>query len=271
VTDFSSLQDDLKLLQAAGAEAASIAMRHFNTKLDVRWKDGLSPVTNADIEVDDYLRNFLTAARPDYGWLSEETADSPDRLAARRTFVVDPIDGTRAFMAGKDVWCVSIAIVENSRSVAACLNCPVRGEEYTALPGSGARMNGIAMKRLEKQPLIRMSAAKPILAALPEAFAAKCAFQPTVPSLAYRIALIAAGVLDATIVKPDSHDWDIAASELILRECGGALLDLNGNTPLFARENPAHGVLIAASNPVASSLLHAAKHVVSHLSPAMAS
>jgi myo-inositol-1(or 4)-monophosphatase len=271
VTDFSSLQDDLELLQAAGAKAASIAMRHFNTKLDVRWKDGLSPVTNADIEVDDYLKAFLTAARPDYGWLSEETADSPDRLNARRTFVVDPIDGTRAFMAGKDVWCVSIAIVENNRSVAAYLNCPVRGEEYTCLPGAGARMNGIPLKRLEKQPLIRMSAAKPILAALPQAFAARCAFHPTVPSLAYRIAMIAAGALDATIVKPDSHDWDLAASELILRECGGALLDLAGNTPMFAAENPAHSVLIAASNPVVGSLLDAAKYAASRLSPAMVS
>jgi myo-inositol-1(or 4)-monophosphatase len=270
VTDLPSLQDDLDLLQAAGAEAASIAMRHFNTKLDVRWKDGLSPVTNADMEVDDYLRNFLTAARPDYGWLSEETADSPERLSARRTFVVDPIDGTRAFMAGKDVWCVSIAIVEGGRSVAAYLNCPVRGEAYTALPGAGARMNGQPMKRLEKQPLIRISAAKPILAALPQAFAAQCAFQPTVPSLAYRIALIAAGVLDATIVKPDSHDWDLAASELILRECGGQLLDLSGKTPMFATENPSHGVLVAASGQAVRALLDAAKHVVSHLSPAMA-
>jgi myo-inositol-1(or 4)-monophosphatase len=271
VTDLPSLQDDLDLLQAAGAEAAAIAMRHFNTKLDVRWKDGMSPVTNADMEVDDYLRNFLTAARPHYGWLSEETADSSARLSARRTFVVDPIDGTRAFMAGKDVWCVSIAIVENNRSVTGYLNSPARGEEFTALPGTGARLNGQPMRRLEKQPLIRISAAKPILAALPQAFAAQCAFQPTVPSLAYRIAMIAAGALDATIVKPNSHDWDLAASELILRECGGALLDLSGNAPLFATENPAHGVLVAAGNLAAGPLLDAAKFAASRLSPAMAS
>jgi myo-inositol-1(or 4)-monophosphatase len=271
VIDLTSLQDDLTLIQTAGAKAGAIAMRHFNTKLDVRWKDGLSPVTNADMEVDDYLKSFLTAARPDYGWLSEETADSPERLNARRTFVVDPIDGTRAFMAGKDVWCVSIAIVENGRSVAGYLNCPARREEYAALPGAGARMNGRLMNQINQPPLIRMSAAKPILAALPPAFAAQCAFQPSVPSLAYRIAMIAAGGLDATIVKPDSHDWDLAACELILRECGGAVLDLAGNTPFFASQNPAHGVLIAASNPVAASLLDAAKYAASRLSPAMAS
>ena len=71
-------------------------------------------------------RETLLAARPDYGWLSEETADSSARLSARRTFVVDPIDGTRAFIAGKDVWCVSIAIVEQNRSIVGYLNCPVR-------------------------------------------------------------------------------------------------------------------------------------------------
>jgi myo-inositol-1(or 4)-monophosphatase len=271
VTDLPFLQDDLHLLRFAGAKAAAIAMSHFNTKLEVEWKDGSSPVTKADFEVDDYLKKTLLAARPDYGWLSEETADSPERLSARRTFVVDPIDGTRAFIAGKDVWCVSIAIVEDGRSVAGYLNCPVRGEEYTALPGGGARLNGGPMKRLEKQPLIRLSGPKPVLAALPAAFAAKCDFQPNVPSLAYRIAMIAAGALDGTIVKPNSHDWDLAASELILRECGGALLDLAGNAPRFATQNPVHGVLVAGSEPVMHGLLDAAKYVASALSPAMAS
>jgi myo-inositol-1(or 4)-monophosphatase len=271
VTDLSSLQEDLDLLRTAGAKAAAIAMRHFNTKLDVRWKDGLSPVTDADLEVDDYLKKTLLAARPHYGWLSEETADSPERLSARRTFVVDPIDGTRAFIAGKDVWCVSIAIVENNRSVAGYLNCPVRSEEYAVTEGGGAFLNGRPMSKLEDNHPIRISGPKPMLAALPAAFAARCAFQPNVPSLAYRIAMIAAGEFDGTIVKPNSHDWDLAASELILRECGGALVDLEGKAPPFATANPAHGALVAASNPAMNSLLAAAKFVAANLSPAMAS
>ena len=271
VTDLSSLQDDLDLLRFAGAQAAAVAMRHFNTKLDVRWKDGLSPVTNADMEVDDYLKATLLAARPAYGWLSEETADSPERLSARRTFVVDPIDGTRAFIAGKDVWCVSIAIVENHRSAAGYLNCPVRREVFSAVEGEGARLNGRPMAKLQLRQPIRLSGPKPLLAALPAAFAARCAFQPNVPSLAYRIAMIAAGALDGTIVKPNSHDWDLAASELILRECGGALHDLNGTTPHFATANPAHGALIAGNGDVMPALLQAAKIAAAALSPSMAS
>ena len=246
-------------------------MRHFNTKLDVQWKDGSSPVTKADMEVDEYLKQTLLAARPAYGWLSEETADTPARLSARRTFVVDPIDGTRAFIAGKDVWCVSIAIVENHRSVTGYLNCPVRREEYVSTKGGGAFLNGAPMRMLENHQPIRISGQKPMLAALPPAFAAKCGFQPNVPSLAYRLALIAAGELDATIVKPNSHDWDLAAAELILRECGGALLDLDGHAPLFATQNPAHGALVAGPNPAASGLLAAANYIASNLSPAMAS
>ena len=271
MTDLPTLQDDLDLLQAAGAQAAAIAMGHFNTNIDVHWKDGLSPVTKADMEVDDYLKKTLLAARPAYGWLSEETADLPERLSARRTFVVDPIDGTRAFIAGKDVWCVSIAIVESSRSVAGYLNCPVRKEEFTAIAGGGARLNGKPMAKLAKHHPIRLSGAKPLLAALPAAFAAKCAFQPNVPSLAYRIAMIAAGALDGTIVKPNSHDWDLAASELILRECGGGLHDLQGKTPPFATANPAHGGLVAGSGEVLKALVDAAKFAASALSPAMAS
>jgi myo-inositol-1(or 4)-monophosphatase len=270
VTDLPSLQDDLDLLRFAGAKAAAIAMGHFNTKLDVQWKDGLSPVTKADMEVDDYLRQTLLAVRPDYGWLSEETADSSARLSARRTFVVDPIDGTRAFIAGKDVWCVSIAIVENHRSVVGYLNCPVRKEEYASTLGGGAFLNGAPMRMLEVHQPIRLSGPKPMLAALPADFAARCAFQPNVPSLAYRIAMIAAGVLDGTIVKPNSHDWDLAAAELILRECGGSLVDLEGSSPLFATENPSHGVLAAGSDPAMGGLLDAARHLVLNLSPALA-
>jgi myo-inositol-1(or 4)-monophosphatase len=98
--------DDLDLIAEAARQAGRIAMQYFRRSPEVWWKEGNSPVTEGDFAVDRYLRETLLAARPDYGWLSEETADSPDRLSARRTFVVDPIDGTRSFMAGRSSWCV---------------------------------------------------------------------------------------------------------------------------------------------------------------------
>ena len=93
-------------------------------------KGGTSPVSEADYAVDRYLRETLTAARPAYGWLSEETADSAGRLAASRTFVVDPIDGTRAFLDGRSTWCVSIAVVEDGHPLAGVLDCPATGEIF---------------------------------------------------------------------------------------------------------------------------------------------
>ena len=113
-------------------------MGFFKRDQEVWLKGGQSPVSEADFAVDAFLRDTLTAARPDYGWLSEETADLPGRLAARRTFVVDPIDGTRAFLEGKSTWCVSVAVVEAGRPLAGVLECPARAETYQAELGCGA-------------------------------------------------------------------------------------------------------------------------------------
>ena len=95
---------DLALIRNAARQAGLIALGFFNQSPEVWMKGGTSPVSEADYAVDRFLREALTAARPDYGWLSEETADSSERLGLRRTFVVDPIDGTRAFLDGGTMW-----------------------------------------------------------------------------------------------------------------------------------------------------------------------
>ena len=138
------------------AEAGRIAMRFFRQRPEVWMKAGSSPVSEADYAVDRFLRETLLAARPHYGWLSEETADSGSRLSARRTFVVDPIDGTRGFLEGRDIWCVSAAVVENGRPLAGVLEVPARQETYTALPGRGAFKNGarIMVRPSNGQPSI---------------------------------------------------------------------------------------------------------------------
>ncbi len=141
----TSPADDLKLILEAAREAGEIALSYYRRDPEVWFKEGNSPVSAADLAVDRFLRDKLLAARPDYGWLSEETADQPDRLKAQRTFVVDPIDGTRAFIGGKDIWCVSIAVVENGRTIAGVLDCPARREVFTAAAGQGAFANGSAI------------------------------------------------------------------------------------------------------------------------------
>lgn len=246
--------EDLQLLRDAAREAGLIAMQYFNNNPQVWMKGGTSPVSEADHAADKYLRETLLAARPDYGWLSEETVDDPVRLIARRTFVVDPIDGTRGFLEGLPTWCVSVAVVENGRTLAGVLDCPAKGEIYWALPGEGAFLNG---KRISVRPpaeTAEIAGPKPMIDLLPAKWHKRLKRVPYIPSLAYRLAMIAGGQLDATFVRANAHDWDIAAADLILREAGGAVLDRHGRAPLYAGEVIRHGPLAAGSGELLAVL-----------------
>lgn len=239
--------DDLALLLDAARKAGAIAMRYFNQNPEVWMKTGQSPVSEADYAVDTFLRETLTAARPGYGWLSEETADSEARLSARRTFVVDPIDGTRGFLDGSDNWCISIAVVEAGKSIAGVLDCPARGEIFEAMPGHGARKNGVRISVRRQGAELEIGGPKPYFDALPEEWRERAHRFQHVPSLAYRLALIAEGKLDATFVKPNAHDWDIAAADLILREAGGRLVDAAGEAPSYGGAVTVHDALVGGS------------------------
>lgn len=245
--DNPDLKAELDLLRKAATEAGRIAMGFFRQSPEVWFKGGNSPVSEADYAADHYLRETLTAARPDYGWLSEETADNPDRLGARRTFVVDPIDGTRGFVEGRTAWCVSVAVVEDGRSLAGVLECPARNETYWAVKGGGAFLNGQPLKVREPGERMRIAGPKPMIDRMPVDWQERLDREAYIPSLAYRVAMIANGVLDATFVKPNAHDWDIAAAELILTEAGGKLLDRDGSRLAFAGSDIVHGALMAGS------------------------
>lgn len=245
---------DLALIREAATEAGRIAMGYFRKSPDVWLKDGRSPVSEADVAVDRFLREELTGARPDYGWLSEETADTPGRLAARRTFVVDPIDGTRAFVEGRSTWCVSVAVVEDGIAIAGVLDCPARGEVFWSRAGAGAFLDGepIRVYSGERAPLV--GGAKALIEQVPQPLRGRLVATPYVPSLAYRIAMLASGKLDASFVKGNSHDWDLAAADLILREAGGRILDERGRQPRYAEPVVSHGALVAGSGPLLEEL-----------------
>ncbi|WP_315920537.1 3'(2'),5'-bisphosphate nucleotidase CysQ [Mesorhizobium sp. SP-1A] len=247
--------EELSLLREAGRAAGAIAMRYFGKEPQVWMKAGTSPVSEADYAADTYLRETLLAARPAYGWLSEETADHPARLSARRTFVVDPIDGTRGFLAGSDAWCVSVAIVEDGRSVAGVLECPARGETYWATAGGGAFRNDEPIRVRAPGEILDVAGPKPMFDRMPEPWQSRFRRVAYSPSLAVRLALIAGGELDASFVKPNAHDWDIAAAELILIEAGGRLLDRFGRIPAFAGEDIRHGALAAGSGELLDAMV----------------
>lgn len=253
----SDVVGELALLRVAAREAGRIAMRYFGRSPEVWLKNGVSPVSEADMAVDRYLKEFLLNARPDYGWISEETIDERAEAKRSRVFVVDPIDGTRAYIAGQDQWCVSIAIVENGRPLAGVLECPARKELIEAGQRCGAVQNGLAIHaRLPMQgEQIAIASARNMATALPDSWRDRVRIHPYVPSLAYRIAMVARGDIAGTFIRPNSHDWDLAAADLILNESGGAILTRDGAPIIYGGPTLSHGALVAASGNLLQEML----------------
>lgn len=250
-------QADLDLILDAARDAGKVAMGYFRKDPKVWWKNGgQSPVSEADYAANEALEHALRKARPSYGWLSEETEDDDHRLTQETLFIIDPIDGTRAYLAGKDTWCVSVAVVHQGRPVAGTIVAPVFKEEFTALAGDHAYKNGKVLSLPDQFPEVMMMGATQELAkVLDPAIVARSQFAPHVPSLAYRLAMVGDGRLDATLVRPNSNDWDLAAADLILQCAGGKLTDLSGSLLTYNRRSVSHPFLCAASNLVLPTVL----------------
>ncbi|WP_171101377.1 3'(2'),5'-bisphosphate nucleotidase CysQ [Ruegeria sp. HKCCD7255] len=244
---------DLSLLIDAAQEAGQIATRYSGPQAQ-RWDkpDGAGPVTEADLAVNEMLERKLQSARPGYGWLSEETEDTDDRLGKDAVFIIDPIDGTRSFAEGSKTWAHSLAISENGIVTAAVIYLPMRDLLYAAAAGQGATLNGTPIQVSEPGGLTEAEvlAAKPNLAPhhwqagnVPEF---KRVYRP---SLAYRMALVAQGRFDGMLTLRPSWEWDIAAGDLILREAGGYCTDRKGTALRFNNAHPRlNGVLAAGAH-----------------------
>jgi myo-inositol-1(or 4)-monophosphatase len=245
--ELPSYTTDLELLRTAAVTAGIIASSYFRRDLKT-WTKGesASPVSEADIVLDKFLHSALTTARPTYGWLSEESADDFTRLNHSRVFVVDPIDGTRGFIRGEDSWTVSLAVVESGTPVAGVVFAPARDQMYEASLGGGARLNGAPIVR--STPPDRQAPLIPAPGAVHQELQAAGLHYtrgPAYPSLAYRLAQVATGKLDATVVRRGSSDWDIAGAAAILRECGVAFEDACAGAMQFNRRDVRHGALAA--------------------------
>lgn len=239
--------EDVDLLVAAAREAGALALTFFRRNLKTWTKAGNAIVSEADMALDGLLTERLRAARPDYGWLSEETVDNPDRLTRHRVFVVDPIDGTRAFLSGGNEWTVSLAVVADGRPIAAALFAPVMDEMFRGVAGGGADRNGGALS-VSGSDLSHARFAGPKRYARPVLEAAGIPAKSVrfVPSLAYRLALVATGQIDVAISGPNANDWDLAAADLLVHEAGGTVADLSGRRPRYNNETVTHPLLIAA-------------------------
>ena len=241
--DYAALANELG---QAVREAGPIALKTFRGAIRSWTKGYDSPVSEADIAVDRFLRGRLLAIE-DIGWLSEETEDDPDRLQRPAVWVVDPIDGTRAYLEGSPDWAVSAALVSEGRPVVAALYAPVSDELFLSVAGGGATLNGAPITASTGGQLAgaRFSGPKRRLEAL-AAIEPGIEAMPRIPSLALRLARVASGMLDGTVVGPNSHDWDLAAADLLVHEAGGRVTNLTGQLPAYNRPEPVHGVLVAA-------------------------
>ena len=244
--DVAALSEPLEIvLREAGEIARATARRPLK-----HWTKGPdhSPVTEGDIEVNEFLQSRLVGLAPDAGWLSEESQDPPAQRSPL-TWIVDPIDGTRAYISGRADWSISVALVEHGRPVIAALYAPVSDEMFFALRGGGAALNGASIAVTPGQTLAgaRVAGPKRYLDRL-SVLSPGLLPQPKIHSLALRIARVAQGSLDAAIASGGSHDWDLAATDLLVHEAGGALTDFAGRSLRYNEPHTTHGALIAAGS-----------------------
>ena len=244
---------DLTLLEEVVREAGHIALSFYGGDYKKWSKEGGSPVTEADLAVNKYLCEQLTAARPDYGWLSEETTDDPVRLQRRTVFIIDPIDGTVAFLKNRPHFTICAGIVVDGRPVCGVVYNPISDELYSASAGAGARRNGTKIHVGDRQNLrdCAMLGDRSQLSAAP--------FPPmhvqNRNSVAYRLVLVADGSADASVSLTPKRDWDLAAADIILQEAGGRLTDASGAVMTYNRPVTKQASLIAANPQLSNEII----------------
>jgi myo-inositol-1(or 4)-monophosphatase len=243
------LNRDAALLRETVQEAGRLALSLFRTELKNWTKGASSPVSEADIAVNDLLEQRLRSATPDYGWLSEESVDDEGRLAKRLTWIVDPIDGTRGYLAGREDWCVSVALVEDASPLLAAVFAPVSDEFFFAVRGLGAARNNVPVHATSGTELdfSRVAGPKPLVERLSPS-SGEITLHPRIGSLALRLCRVAEGSLDAAFAGGQSRDWDLAAANLIVQEADGRMTALSGDAIEYNRREVTHGVLVAAGH-----------------------
>lgn len=249
-------ETDFALAVAATRAAGELALAHFHAKSSWWNKAPGNPVGTADLECDAYLKERLLTARPDDGWLSEETADTADRLDRNRVWIVDPIDGTRDFIRGRTGWAVSVALAEAGVVTLAALAAPARDQLFVACRGGGATCNDRPLRVSARTTLpgirLPIDAANLTASFWPEPWPGEAVEKPN--SLALRMAKVAAGEADAWMEGRSIAEWDVAAAALILTEAGGTVTDRAGQPLTFNQPDPIlHG--IAAATPALHAIV----------------
>ncbi|HSJ31115.1 MAG TPA: 3'(2'),5'-bisphosphate nucleotidase CysQ [Longimicrobiales bacterium] len=247
----SEQQADLALAIDAARRAGAVVMRYFGRDLVVEHKTPDQPLTEADLAANAVLHEVLIGARPDYGWLSEETRDHPDRLARSRVWIVDPIDGTTSFIAELPEFAISVGLVHDGVPIVGVVYNPARDEMYHAARGAGAFISRggataepvhVSGRRIDDRVTMLASRGE-IAAGEFDPFRGGWRIEPA-GSTAYKLAGVAAGAGEAFVSRGPKSEWDICAGVLLVSEAGGRATDLDGAALRFNREDPyVHGIL----------------------------
>ena len=233
------MNSDLKLAKEAALEAGGLILNYYKADYEIKDKGYHNPVTTADHAADSRLKEILTSVKPNYGWLSEETVDSPARLTKERAWVVDPLDGTKEFIEGVPHFVVSIGLVENGTPIVGVLYNPVTGETFSAAQGEGAHLNGEPIRCVTKnnvKDMVILNSRSETRRGLWQTFNGAFGELRAIGSVAYKLGLTAAGKADIFASLRPKNEWDICAGNCIINEAGGKLIDLKGNHVSFNRE-----------------------------------
>lgn len=234
----------LEAVGAIAAEAGALALKRWQGDYK-RWeKSPGNPVSEVDLACDALLRERLSALDPEAGWLSEETADSAERLLQSKAWVVDPIDGTRDFIRGRTGWAVSVALVEGGRVKLGVLDAPARQQQWRAGTGEGAWLNGQRLRVVDRDEL---PGSRVPADTLPKTDADLIGVKRP-NSIALRIAMLAAGDVDLVATLRWGREWDIAAAFLIAQEAGAIVTDALGR-PIRFNSTSAEAFGVLASVP----------------------
>ncbi len=259
-----SAASDLPLLEAAAREAGALARATFGAPVEVWQKGAEGPVTEVDLAIDKLLTERLRGARPEYGWLSEETADSGERLGKARCFIVDPIDGTRAFLAHEPQFCISIGLSEGDKAVLGVVYNPILDEMFVGGDGVAPMLNGAPIAPTKRGPLENAR-----LIGRKRFYADTRWPRPWPPldlewrlSIAYRLSLIAAGQFDGALMPGFKNEWDTAAGTAILEAAGGRVSDMYGAPLLFNQPDPrAPGAIATGGGELHALLIDRIQHL----------
>jgi len=226
------MNSNLKLAKEAALDAGDLILNYYKAQYEIEEKGYRNPVTTADYVSNFRIKEILTSSEPDYGWLSEETVDSSERLKKERVWIVDPLDGTKEFIEGIPHFVISIALVENGIPIVGVLYNPVTGEIFTASKGEGAYLNDEPIHCTKKENLYDMvilNSRSETRRGLWAPFNATFSELRAIGSVAYKLGLTAAGQADVFASLRPKNEWDICAGNCIINEAGGKLIDLKGS------------------------------------------